>query len=187
VSQAGIINIAGGGGGGAPVETLTGNDMVPVPPTGNNINIVGSGGVTVTGNPATSTLTITSGDTFLTGTANTTGNATANIPANIPLPVSNSSVSVRANITGYDVTSNLACALELIGGYRNVAGVLTPLGTPDLTRNNDPALVDCSATLVNPAGTNVQVQVKGTNSNGGADMMKWTAIIDYVIATAAQP
>lgn len=59
MSQAGINNVAGGGGGGSPVQTLTGNSGGAVPPTGNNINILGSGSITVTGNPGTSTLTIT--------------------------------------------------------------------------------------------------------------------------------
>lgn len=54
---------SGYGGGSSPVgpviETLTGNVGGPVGPTGNNINIIGAGGVLVTGNPGTSTLTIT--------------------------------------------------------------------------------------------------------------------------------
>ena len=58
MSQAGVINVAGGGGGGSPIQTLTGNSGGAVPPTANNINVVGSGAVTVTGNPGTSTLTI---------------------------------------------------------------------------------------------------------------------------------
>ena len=62
MSQAGIINIAGGGGGGSPIETLTGNNPVAVPPTLNNINIVGTGAVNVSGNAATSTLTISVSD-----------------------------------------------------------------------------------------------------------------------------
>lgn len=47
-----------GGGGGANVQTLTGNSGGAVPATVNNINLVGSGGVTVVGTPGTSTLTI---------------------------------------------------------------------------------------------------------------------------------
>lgn len=58
ISQAGINNVAGGGGGGSPVQTLTGNTGGAVPPTANNINVVGTGAVTVTGSPGTSTLTI---------------------------------------------------------------------------------------------------------------------------------
>ncbi len=44
---------------GSIVETLTGNTGGPVGPTGNNINTIGSGNITVTGNPGTSTLTAT--------------------------------------------------------------------------------------------------------------------------------
>lgn len=59
MSQAGIINMSGGGGGGSPIETLTGNTGGAVSPTANNINVVGAGAIVVTGNPGTSTLTIT--------------------------------------------------------------------------------------------------------------------------------
>lgn len=40
------------------VETLTGNTGGAVGPTGNNINVVGTGPILVTGSPGTSTLTI---------------------------------------------------------------------------------------------------------------------------------
>lgn len=75
------------------VETLTGNTGGAVGPTGNNINIVGTGGISVAGNPGTSTLTISSGSsgigtidgnssfvtgstvTFTTGASNAQGTA----------------------------------------------------------------------------------------------------------------
>lgn len=41
------------------INTLTGNVGGPVPPTAGNINVIGAGTVLVTGNPGTSTLTIT--------------------------------------------------------------------------------------------------------------------------------
>lgn len=59
MSQAGILNVNGGGGGGSPIMTETGNSGGPVPPTANNLNVVGTGTTTVVGNPGTSTLTIT--------------------------------------------------------------------------------------------------------------------------------
>ncbi len=53
-------------GSGAPVvETLTGNSGGAVGPTANNINTVGTGSITIVGNPGTSTLT-----TQLTGLTN---------------------------------------------------------------------------------------------------------------------
>ncbi len=48
----------GGGGGMANIQTLTGNTGGAVGPTANNVNILGAGFITVTGNPGTSTLTI---------------------------------------------------------------------------------------------------------------------------------
>lgn len=79
------------------VTTLTGNTGGGVGPTSGNINIVGSGSITVTGNPGTSTLTISSsGGTFtwseVTGTsqamaisngyiANNAGLVTLTLPA----------------------------------------------------------------------------------------------------------
>lgn len=57
VSQAGIVGISGGSV--SLVQTLTGNSGGAVGPTGNNINVVGTGVITVVGNPGTSTLTIT--------------------------------------------------------------------------------------------------------------------------------
>jgi hypothetical protein len=41
MSQAGLINIAGGGGGGTPVQTLTPNSGGAVSPVSNNINVFG--------------------------------------------------------------------------------------------------------------------------------------------------
>ena len=41
MSQAGIINVSGGGGGGSPIETITGDDGVATTPVANNINLLG--------------------------------------------------------------------------------------------------------------------------------------------------
>lgn len=45
-------------GGATTIDTITGNSGGAVGPTAGNVNIVGSGAITVTGNPGTSTLTI---------------------------------------------------------------------------------------------------------------------------------
>jgi hypothetical protein len=47
-----------GSGGAGPITTLTGNSGSAVAPSAGNINILGSGILTVTGNPGTHTLTI---------------------------------------------------------------------------------------------------------------------------------
>lgn len=58
MSQAGIINVAGGGGGGSPIQTITGDTGGAITPSANNINLVGGPGVSVAGVLATHTLTI---------------------------------------------------------------------------------------------------------------------------------
>lgn len=52
--QANWVQIAGGG---MSIETLTGNSGGAVSPTGNNINTLGTGSITIVGNPGSSTLT----------------------------------------------------------------------------------------------------------------------------------
>lgn len=66
MSQAGIINVAGDGT--TAVETLTGNSGGAVPPTLNNINIIGVGKVSVLGIPGTSTLVISESSSELVWT-----------------------------------------------------------------------------------------------------------------------
>lgn len=60
MSQAGILRVtSGGGGGGTGILTITGNSGGTVPAdAGNNLNLLGSGAITVTGSPGTNTLTI---------------------------------------------------------------------------------------------------------------------------------
>jgi len=152
-------------------------------PAANVLNVVtpGSGTQGIMTSGAGNTVTITLTDTTVTGTAQTVNAGTANISVNIPVATSNSVVSIRANLAGYAKTSGLAIGGELIGAVRNVGGVLTVIGTPDLTRNNDGALATWNATLVT-SGTNAQVQVQGVNTF----TINWTAIIDSVTATQAQ-
>lgn len=84
MSQAGILNTAGSGGGSGLVQFLTGNSGGAVgPDSGNNINVRGSGTISVAGNAGTNTLTITSsGPTYATGTWTPTllGSSTAGTP-----------------------------------------------------------------------------------------------------------
>jgi hypothetical protein len=54
------------GNSSAVTETLTTDDGMVVPPTGNNINVFGDTVITTTGNPATSTVTIHAGPTLAT-------------------------------------------------------------------------------------------------------------------------
>lgn len=61
------LDITEVGGGGSGISTITGNSGGSVGPDGsNNITLVGSGPITVTGSPGTNTLTIGSSNPFFT-------------------------------------------------------------------------------------------------------------------------
>jgi hypothetical protein len=104
MSQAGAYITTSGPG--AVVETLTGNSGGAVGPNGGNINVVGTGSITVTGNPGTSTLTISSsggggGITTLDGDAGFATGSTVSITAGNSTQACGSSVL----FTGDDVSA----------------------------------------------------------------------------------
>lgn len=63
------------GGGAGTLSTLTGNTGGAVSPTAGNINVVGTGSISVTGNPGTSTLTISASASGVTSITGNTGSA----------------------------------------------------------------------------------------------------------------
>ncbi len=65
MSQAGILRSSSGGSGSTGILTITGNTGGTVgPDVSNNINILGSGAITVTGDILNNTLTISSSNPF---------------------------------------------------------------------------------------------------------------------------
>lgn len=78
MSQVG--KIGNGGGGSGTVTSLVGNDSIVVPPNGSGeINVVGSGGVTTSGDIPTNTLTISVSGSGLSWTdQGTSFNASSN-------------------------------------------------------------------------------------------------------------
>lgn len=113
-----------GNGSPAPgtVLTLTGNSGGAVGPTGGNINVIGSGFIDVTGNPGTSTLTITVTGSIATqydedvgsaipvaGILNVIGGATSPIVIpNINTTGSGNTIEVALNNTIYWPDTNVA-------------------------------------------------------------------------------
>jgi trimeric autotransporter adhesin len=105
VSQAGLVNIAGGGGGGTPIMTLTGNNPVAVPPTANNVFTVGTGSITIQGNAGTSTLT-----TELTGLGNHSVLVGAGTPTITSLAVGTNGQVLLGSTGANPVFNNLTSA-----------------------------------------------------------------------------
>jgi hypothetical protein len=149
MSQAGIINEAGGGGGGSPVNTLTGNTGGAVPPTGNNINVVGAGNVTVTGDPGTSTLTITTNDAltdlhvaqYIVSSSGTSGTGAnySTISAALTAAPAGSSIFIQPGTYSENLTIskniNLFSSDDTFGGFTVLSGNITFTGDVIATFN----------------------------------------------------
>ena len=116
MSQAGALNATGGPTGN--VHTLTGNSGGAVAPTNNNINVIGSGVISVVGNPGTSTLTISSsggsGITTINGDTGSVTGSTVKISgvstAGPTVSFSGSGTTLALNLT--DGNSNLTLGLN---------------------------------------------------------------------------
>src|SRR5437773_737131 len=122
-------------GPGGFVQTLTGNSGGPVPPTGGNINILGSGVVSVAGNPGTSTLTISVSGSVANSFPTDSGTATPsagvlNIIAGLSTSECGATVkftgsgnTVELHVTSVDVAQNTLigrdCGLNLTVGTHN--------------------------------------------------------------------
>lgn len=124
MSQAGSIS---GGGGGGGFFTLTGNSGGAVSPILNNINVIGSGPLSIAGNPGTATLTVTySGGGGGTNTFHTdSGDATESGNA-ITIAGGTNINTVGAAAT---VTINLDDNVTISGNFTSTGGNLTLPGT----------------------------------------------------------
>ncbi len=89
----------------ANVQTLTGNTGGAVPPTGNNINVVGDGStITIAGNPGTSTLTASVIADYVDTINGNTGSATPT--AGIVAIVGTGSISTSATGSTLTISSS---------------------------------------------------------------------------------
>lgn len=155
MSQSGRYSL---GSGGAPIETLTGNTGGPVGPTGQNINIIGAGAITVAGNPGTSTLTISQSGTIAS-------NYTADVGTASP-SANNINVfgghGMNTSATGDTITLNLDNAITL-----GDVSAITP---------GDPALVAQTGSIVISAG-NLELPTTTTNALEGVILQDGTPLL----------
>jgi hypothetical protein len=171
-------------GGGSIVTSVTGTNGVTAFPTTGDVVLSGVNATTSSVGVASFNpldFTVTAGgevsliNSLLVGTATTIGAQTVVLNVNIPIPA-NSATSFRVNLVGYDVTSNLGAAVELLGGAKNVAGTLTVIAAhTDTTQNIDPPINTALFNLV-VSGTNAQVQIIGVAGH----TIDWKGIIEVV-------
>lgn len=179
MSQAGIINVAGGGGGGAPIQTLTGNTGGAVPPTANNIFIVGgtstannANGITFAGNPGTSTLTGTLTNR-ISGQV-TTANATPTTIITFPLGATPGVYTFNGDITAFDITDSAGASYGVISGVRTDGATATEIGTQFNTNFEEFAMITADID-VTVSANNVIFQVTGV----AGKTIDWDAFFNY--------
>jgi hypothetical protein len=178
-----MISISGGGGGGSPVETLTGDTGGPVPPTANNIDIIGGSssinninGLLVAGNSASSTEVVTLTNRFYSSAITTT-----NTPTNLftfPLDIVGASYNFTVTTAVYDRTNNKGGTYTAMFGVRTngttpvIIGFTTPL-------NSEDAELNPSSFTLNVSGNNFIVTITGI----AATTISWNSLVTYVVAS----
>lgn len=167
-----------GGTPGVPnIQFLVGNTGGDVGPNGaGEVNVVGTGNITVTGNPGTFTETI-SQTNFVSGTTTTVGAVTGNV-ITFPLGATPGVYTIDTLIAGFTTAGGtLGTGYAIVGAVRTTgaAGVVTGQA-PD--HFEEGALVAGSADLV-ISGNNLIVQVLDT----AGFTIDWSAQLTYVFVS----
>jgi len=170
-SGAGNTIVIAFSGPAAPIATLTGNSGGAVGPTASNINVIGTGSITVVGTPGTSTLTAQL--TGLTNHAVLVGAGTATITKIGPLtngqlligstgvdPVAGSLTSTGGTITITPGAGTLN--IDIAGGGVAIDSVAVQTGTSPVVPTGAGLIAINGATVA--AGTN-PVRTDGTGAN----------------------
>lgn len=130
-------------GPGGFIQTLTGNSGGAVPPTAGNINVVGTGVITVVGNPGTSTLTITPSGAIASSFVTSPATGTATPVAGVLTFAGAGTVSVSAAGSTVTITG-------VAGGVTSITGNTGPAQTGAInliTANSTPLFAGAAGTI----------------------------------------
>jgi hypothetical protein len=114
---------------GSVVQTLTGNTGGAVGPSGtNNINIVGAGTITVSGNPGTNTLTISNNGTIILNYTSVTTTPYVVLTTDQYLGVNTSSLAITIELPNAPATGRTYTIKDSTGNAATNNITVTTLG-----------------------------------------------------------
>lgn len=185
MSQAGIINVAGGGGGGSPIQTLTGDSGGPVPPTANNIFVLGgtssannTNGITVSGNPGTSTETFTLTNRLPATTTTSDGAGQTKVLLSYPLGATPGTYLFHFDLVAYNVTDALCSGYSYTFTTRTTGAAAAFVGLTDIFATEETTM---SGVVVNPqlnaVANTLTITVTGINTK----TINWSVLLTYIL------
>lgn len=158
------------------IETITGNIGGAVTPDAAfNLNIVGGSGITVTGNPATNTLTITQAEE-LHGSGTTVGAVTSDL-ITLDLGATPGVSTFDIRIAGFDSATPIGVGYTLVGAVRTNGIAATLLPGQSLDQFEELALIGATAAITVAANTAI-IRVTGV----AGKTMRWVANAEYITA-----
>ncbi len=178
--------MSGGGGGGSPIQTITGDTGGPVPPTANNINIVGGSsssdndlGITVEGNAGTSTETVTLTNR-ISGSATTTDAATTITLVSFPLGATPGTYNWNFKVSAYNLDDSLSAVYNVDLGARTTGAVASFSGIADSFVDEEGSMsgviVDFSVIIV---ANTLTIRLNGLLGK----TINWKALGDYIFVS----
>jgi len=156
------------------IETITGNSGGAVGPTLGNINITGSQGINIVGNPGTHTLDVSLSEPKISGVATTIGAVTAD-PITFVLATGPGIFTFDAQISGFDSANNLGVGYTLVGAVRTDGITAFLLPGQSLDQFEETGL----------SAANVQIVVSGNTAifrvtGVVAHTISWTVTTEYL-------
>lgn len=157
------------------VRELEGDTGGPVGPTANKIDIVAglTSGLTVDGNPGTSTLTINGASPFYSGSGTTVGAVTV-VVLSVPVAASSCAV-IEARVAGFEAADG-AGGLLSVTAHRNGGGPVI-VGTVDLFKDVPAGLAGASFSAA-AVGANVEISCTGS----AGKTINWVIQADVTVA-----
>lgn len=166
-----------GGTPGVPgIETLTGNSGGAVSGDASfNVNILGSGDVTVTGNPGTNTLTISNTLNLINGTGTTVGLTTADI-FTFAMGATPRTYKFTINVAAYETTTPAGLGYFINASVRTNGSTATVILEPDADEDEDVVLQTDADWEVVVSTNNVILRVTGVTGL----TLTWVAQATYI-------